>query len=139
MCRRRSRLPATLVVVAVALAGCSPEVLIARSDPSSAGAGGMAGSGLAGTGTAGTATAGTGELPMAGEGGGPPTVVDPPDRILADSVADFSLTQGEHGWQYGYDTGTYESFVPMTKQSIITLYMPASNDVWKCWASDTAH
>lgn len=139
MCRHSSLL-STLVVAAVAVTGCSPEVLIARNDPPSNGGAGLAGSGgMAGTSTAGSTTAGTGEPPSAGEGGGPPVVVDPPDRILADSVADFSLTQGEHGWQYGYDTGTIESFVPMTKQSIITLYMPASNDVWRCWASDTAH
>jgi hypothetical protein len=122
----------------VAVTGCSPEVLIARSDPPNACAGGVAGGGVAGTSTAGTATAGTGELPVGGEGGAPP-VVNPPDRILADSVADFSLTQGEHGWQYGYDTGTYESFALMTKTSIITAYMPVSNDVWKCWANDTGN
>lgn len=139
MCRRSKLLP-TLVVAAVAATGCSPEVLIARNDPPSTGGGGVAAGGMAGTATtAGTATAGTAEQPSGGDAGAPPVVVDPPDRILADSVADFSLTQGEHGWYYGYDTGTYESFAPMTKQSIITLYMPASNDVWKCWASDTAH
>ena len=137
--RRPSSLLPTLAVVAAAITGCSPEVLIARSDPAAAGGGGVAGGGTAGTATAGTATAGTGEQPGGGEAGAPPVVVDPPDRILADSVADFSLTQGDHGWQYGYDTGTYESFAPMTKQSIITMYMPASMDVWKCWASDTAH
>jgi hypothetical protein len=134
VCRSPCLLPA-LVVVAVAITGCSPEVLIARSDPP--GAGGVAGSGTAGTATAGTATAGTGELPIGGEGGAPPVVVEPA-RILADSVADFSLTQGEHGWWYGYDTGTYDSFALMTKSSVITAYMPASNDVWKCWANDTA-
>ena len=135
MCRR-SRLLPTLIVVAVATLGCSPEVLIARNDPPNAGAGGVAAGGVAGTSTAGTATAGTGEIPVIG---GAPPVVDPPDRILADSVADFSLTQDAHGWRYGYDTGTYETFTLMTRESIITAYMPASNDVWKCWANDTAH
>lgn len=136
MCLRFNLLP-TLAVVAVAITGCSPEVLIARSDPPTAGAGGVAGSGTAGTTSAGTGTAGTSELPLGGDAGAPPVVV--PARILADSVADFSLTQGDHGWTYGYDTGTYESFALMTRESIITAYMPASNDVWKCWANDTAH
>jgi hypothetical protein len=136
MCCRSCLLPA-LVVVAVAVTGCSPEVLIARNDPPASGAGGVAGSGMAGTSTAGTATAGTGEPPSGGDGGAPPVVVPP--RILADSVADFSLTQDDHGWQYGYDTGTYESFTLMTHESVITAYMPASKDVWKCWANDTGN
>ncbi|HXK19499.1 MAG TPA: hypothetical protein VNG33_16935 [Polyangiaceae bacterium] len=62
-----------------------------------------------------------------------------PARVLADSVADFSLTQGEHGWYYGYDSGSLDSFALMTRISVITTYVPATADVWDCWANDTTH
>jgi len=121
-----------LVVVVVAAAGCQPEVLIASSEPPTAGTGGVT--------TAGTSAGGggTGELlPSAGEGG--TVVVAEPPRLLADSVADFSLTQGERGWSYGYDSGTLDTFALMTRKSVITNYVPASNDVWDCWGNDSGH
>jgi hypothetical protein len=111
--------------LAVAVAACSPEVVIARSEQ-----------------TAGMAGGGTGDMPAnvgaaaGGEGG---TDTPEPARLLADSVADFSLTQGEHGWYYGYDDGSLTNFAFMTRTSVITAYVPATNDVWDCWVNDTAH
>jgi hypothetical protein len=121
------------VLVAVAAAGCQPEVLIASTEPETAGTGGST---TAGTSAGGAGTGGTGEVPSAGEGG--TAVVAPPPRLLADSVADFSFMQGEHGWQYGYDTGTFESFTLMTLQGLVSAYVPPSNDVWRGWSSATA-
>jgi hypothetical protein len=134
-------LGATALVVA-ASAGCQPEVVIASSEPETAGTGGSAtaGTSTGGAGAGGTGgTGGTGEvLPSAGEGGA--VVMPEPPRLLADSVADFSFMQGDHGWQYGYDSGTLESFTLMTHPDrLVTAYVPPSNDVWKGWASDTAH
>jgi hypothetical protein len=65
--------------------------------------------------------------------------VTEPARLLADSVADFSLTQGERGWSYGYDSGSLDTFTLMTRKSVVTNYVPPSNDVWDCWANETAH
>jgi hypothetical protein len=126
-----SLLSASALVV-VATAGCQPEVLIASTEPETAGTGGAT---TAGTSTGGAGTGGTSEVPIAGEGG--TAVVEPP-RLLADSVADFSFMQGEHGWQYGYDTGTLESFTLMTGQGLVSAYVPPSNDVWEGWRSETA-
>jgi hypothetical protein len=131
-------LGATALVV-TAMAGCQPEVVIASSEPDTAGTGGSATAGTGGAGAGGTSgTGGTGEvLPSAGEGG---TVVMPePPRLLADSVADWSLTQGERGWEYGYDSGSLDTFTLMTDKSVITKYVPPSSDQWDCWVSDTAH
>jgi hypothetical protein len=134
---QRPNLLSAAVLVAVATAGCQPEVLIASSEPEASGSssGGVAGTGTSGTG--GSSVGGTLELPSAGEGG----VVSTPEppRLLADSVADFSLTQGERGWWYGYDGGSLDTFTLLTRKSVITNYVPASNDVWDCWANDTAH
>lgn len=47
---------------------------------------------------------------------GPVTRVEEEDsgiRILADSRADYSKTQGEGGWHYGYRTGVEGDFQPM--------------------------
>jgi hypothetical protein len=119
----------------ISIAGCSPDVVIARSDNV---AGGGAGGSAAGTG--GTDVGGTGGTPVTtGGDGGTDTVVVEAPRLLADSVADFSTSQGDHSWQYGYDNGSLDNFTLMTKKSVITLYVPASNDVWECWVSDTAH
>ncbi len=130
----------TLLAVSAAASAvaCAPEVLIARND-GGAGAGGSVG-GAVPAGTGGTDVSGTGATPaLGGEGGTEVVVVEAP-RLLADSVADFSLTQGERGWYYGYDTdGLLDNFTLMTRKSVITQYVPASNDVWDCWANDTAH
>ena len=130
---------AALLLVGLALGACSPEVLIASSNvagnASTAGTGGVAGTaGLGGSGGSGGSEPAPSE---AGQGGDamPPE----PPRILADSVADFSLVQGEHGWYYGYDDGTSASYTPMTRPSMITTYAPETGDVWDCWANDTAH
>jgi len=127
-------------VIVVVTSGCQPEVIIAGSEPETAGTGGAAtaGTSTAGGGAAGGGTGGTGDvIPSAGEGG-TGVVIEPP-RLLADSVADFSTTQGERGWSYGYDSGTLDTFTLMTHKSVITKYVPPSNDVWDCWVSDTAH
>jgi hypothetical protein len=123
---------ATAVSLAVMTTGCQPEVLIARNES----VGGSGGAPMAGTGGGGSDAGGVVE-PTGGTDAGAPPVEAP--RLLADSVADFSLTQGDHSWLYGYDTGTFESFTPMPKQSTITAYMPVSKDTWDCWVSDTAH
>lgn len=123
---------------AMSVFGCAPDVVIARND-NGAGTGGSGG-GAATPGSAGSDSSGTGDvLPAAlgGDGGTEGIIVAP--RLLADSVADFSLTQGERGWYYGYDTGTLDTFTLMTRKSVITQYVPASNDVWDCWANNTAH
>lgn len=119
-------------------AGCAPEVVLATSSAigGSAGTGGSAAGG--GNGGAMAGTGGNAGEPPGGSGeGGAPDVL--PARLLADSVADFSFVQGQHGWYYGYDEGSSESFTLMTRQSVITLFEPPSGDTWNCWASDTAH
>jgi len=110
----------TAILAAVtATAGCRPDVWIAESERESDGSGGPS------------------ELPSGGDAGGMP--VAEPARLLADSVADFSLTQGERGWSYGYDSGSLDTFALMTRKSVVTNYVPPSNDVWDCWANDTVH
>jgi len=135
--QRLDRLRAALLLaVTWSTAGCQPEVLLAHSELSD---GGSNGGGLAGTGASSgsVGASGTAEVPSGGEGG--TTVAPEPPRLLADSVADFSLTQGERGWSYGYDLGSLDTFTLLTRKSVITNYVPASNDVWDCWASETAH
>lgn len=113
-----------------ALAACTPEVELARQ-AASGGAAVTAGSGGAPT------DGGHAEQGGAGEGGEAPVM--PGARILADSVADFSLTQGEHGWYYGSDTGDLADFALLGRISVITSFAPPSKDVWDCWASETTH
>ena len=49
-------------------------------------------------------------------------------QLLADSVSDFSLTQGLDSWSYGYYQGT---FVPDSFQDLpYTLYWPTSGWYW---------
>jgi hypothetical protein len=133
----RLELLSATTLFAIATAGCQPEVLIASNEPEMAGMGG----GVAGTGTGGSGAGGAGGTsdvpPIAGDAGA--AAVPEPPRLLADSVADFSLNQGELGWWYGYDGGSLDSFTLMTKESTITAYMPVSKDTWKCWANETAH
>lgn len=133
---RRLHLLSATVLLGVT-AGCQPEVLIASSDPATSGSGGVAIAGTGASAGSGGGGGGSGELPSAGEGGS--VVLPDPPRLLADSVADFSLTQGERGWSYGYDGGSLDTFALMTRKSVITQFVPASNDVWDCWANDTAH
>jgi hypothetical protein len=121
---------ATAVSVAVIATGCQPEIVIARSESTSGGGGGAGGTGGSGAG-------GLVEPAGGSDAGAPPSAEAP--RLLADSVADFSLMQGERGWQYGYDGGSLNTFTLMNRKSIITEYVPISNDVWDCWANDTAH
>ena len=58
-------------------------------------------------------------------------------RLLADSVADFSLEQGKLGWYYGYDCGSLDSFALMNRTRVIIAYVPETKDIWDCWANDT--
>jgi hypothetical protein len=134
-----ARLPLLLVL----LSACSPEVLLATS-PVAAGGVGAAGASTAGA----NSMAGSGGVPGAGSGGvpseaggeaGAESEPSEPPRILADSVADFSLVQGDHGWYYGYDDGASEAFTLMTFQARITNYIPATDDQWDCWAYDDKH
>jgi hypothetical protein len=126
-----------------ALAACSPEVQIADAESSMGGNSSSAGAAGGGAqpngGTAGVGgTSGTESGAGAPEGGASDVPNDPP-RLLADSVADFSLTQGLHGWYYGIDSGDIATFTQMGRQSTITAYKPPSGDTWNCWASDTTH
>jgi hypothetical protein len=57
------------------------------------------------------------------------------ERLLADSVADFSLVQGEHGWYYGFDDGNRESFELLTEQSTIRNFVAPTGEVWDCWTT----
>jgi hypothetical protein len=131
----------TLIAATAAVSGvgCAPEVLIARNDNGA----GTGGSGVGGatpvSGTGSTDVSGTGDVPAAigGEGGTTTVIVQAP-RLLADSVVDWSQTQGERGWYYGFDTGAVDTFTEMPRKSFITQYMPASNDAWECWAG-SAH
>jgi hypothetical protein len=126
--------------------GCAPEVLIARND-AVAGSGGQISSGSAGEagaemgadagGASGEAGTDSGAAGLA-EGGASEVPVEP-SRLLADSVADFALVQGERGWLYGYDTGSFETFTLLTRQSVITAYVPPSGDVWDCWVTAGPH
>lgn len=132
---------ATTAGVAVMAVGCQPEVVIAHNAESSAGSGGapvvVAGSSGNGSGTGGDIGGVVEPGGGTDAGAGAPGMEAP--RLLADSVADFSLTQGERGWSYGYDSGSLDSFALLNRKSVITTYVPASNDVWDCWANTTAH
>jgi hypothetical protein len=133
--QRLANLLSVIAAAAVATVGCAPEIVIARSESS-----GTAGSGGAAAGTGGSSVGGGGDVPVgaAGGEGGAPTVIEPA-RLLADSVADFSLTQGEHGWWYGYDGGSVDSFALLTRKSIITNYVPPTKDMWDCWTTEDQH
>jgi hypothetical protein len=128
MNERMLRLVIVATLALAALGACRPEVELARSTPS----GGAAGVDAVGGG--GAAASGSGGL-GANEGGEPPSA----PRILADSVADFSLTQGDYGWYYGSDSGDVADFKQLSRLSVITTFTPPSMDVWECWASETTH
>lgn len=128
--------------------GCSPEVVIARDDvEASAGEGGEGGeaepseaSGAGGEQLGGAGGADTAGAPAGGQGGG--SFEEPPfepSRILADSVADFSLEQGARGWYYGYDLGFRDSFQLLPRPSVVTQYVPVSGDTWECWTTAEEH
>jgi len=106
---RAARLLMCTAALVGVAAACSPEVVIAHDER---------------------------EAGASGEVGG---AAPEPERVLADSVADFSLTQGQDGWYYGYDGGSLDSFALMTRTSVITTYVPATGDVWDCWANDVTH
>jgi hypothetical protein len=138
-----SRLAPLLTVataLATVLAACSPEIVIACSEATNGSGGGVAGGGAAGSAGTGVSGGGTGAMsPLgdAGAGGQGGADTTEPVRLLADSVADFSsTTQGEHGWTYGYDGGSLDSFTQMTRTATIINYKPVSMDVWDCWAGD---
>lgn len=116
-----------------ACAACSPEVLIAQREATSAG--GAAGSAEAGGGSG--ASAGT--APLGAVSGIDTGGAAEQPRLLADSVADFSLEQGKHGWYYGYDGGTLDGFALMTRVARIVAYVPATSDVWDCWGNEETH
>jgi hypothetical protein len=138
-----SRIPtlAAAIWLVVAGVGCAPEVVIARSRPADGGSSGAA-SGTAGAETSGTgaaAAAGGAVAAIAGAGGEAGDINVEAPRLLADSVADFSLEQGKFGWQYGYDGGALESFALMTRTDVIKDYVPVTGDVWDCWGNDETH
>lgn len=129
------RVVLTLLGACAAAAACSPEVLIARHDePASAGSAGAAGGG--GGGGVGAVAGTTPVGAVAGIDAGGAGELDEPPRLLADSVADYSLEQGKLGWYYGYDGGSLESFALLTRVSKIVAYVPATNDVWDCWGNE---
>lgn len=130
------RLASLLTLVLVC--ACSPEVELARQlGTGGSGATPTAGNGGTLAGNGGTPSAGSGGEPLAGAGeGGEPAA---PDRILADSVLDFSLTQGTHGWYYGSDDGSLQQFTLLTEKSTITNFEPIITDTWDCWANETTH
>jgi hypothetical protein len=129
-----ARLRPLSLLFGAGLAACSPEVVIAHrpatDEGGSAGSGGTGGSGGGGGTAGGGAVAGidTGGASDADE-----------RRLLADSVADFSLEQGKLGWQYGYDLGSLDGFALMTRISTIVAYAPATKDVWDCWGNEETH
>ena len=126
-----------LALGAVIAWGCSPEVLIARDevddDSAGAAAGGNPSEPVGGEG--GQAVAGTSSESGAGS---EPLPIEP-TPLLADSVADFSLVQGERGWLYGYDNGSIDTFTLLPRISVITAYVPVSGDVWDCWVTADMH
>jgi len=129
---RSLTLAARASLCVIAAAGCAPEVVIARSNQ----AGGSGGAPIV-AGTSGSEASGTGAAPAAGGAGGEAGQVSAEaPRLLADSVADFSLEQGKLGWQYGYDGGTLDGFALLTRIGVIRDYVPATNDVWDCWGND---
>jgi len=139
-----------LTLAAALTFACSPEVLIATNESGTSGGGGTSSAGSGGAGSGGMAAAGagmsgSGVLPVSGSSsdggnpdgaGGAPDVQEPPRRILADSVADFTLTQGAYGWYYGTDDGSVDTFTLMPNKRVITTYEPVSKDNWVCWAAD---
>jgi hypothetical protein len=127
-----SRAAGCALLVGLMVCACSPEVLIASHDAVAGSAGTAGSAGVAGT--AGTGGSG-GSEPVPGEAGQGGTTPETP-RILADSVADFSSVQGMHGWYYGYDEGTFESYTPMTLTDVIKDYKPPTGDRWDCWIID---
>ena len=125
-------------LLTLAGAACEPVVLIARSENATAGYGGAAPlAGSSGNGAGGTGGRG-GSEPIGAQAGAP-EVPDEPARLLADSVADFALEQGVHGWYYGFDTGVTSSFTLLTRTSVITTYVPVSGDIWNCWTTEDPH
>jgi hypothetical protein len=129
--------------------GCSPEVVIARDDtsaPAIAGEGGEGGasepsmtSGAGGEELGGRGASGGAGAAAGGEGGSFEQPPSEPSRILADSVADFSLVQGERGWYYGYDLGFRDSMQLLPRTSVVTQYVPVSGDTWGCWTTEDEH
>jgi hypothetical protein len=110
----------------------------------SSGTGGGGASGTSGTG--GGAASGDGGVNDGGategganEGGGASGPPDPPSLLLADSVADFALVQGERNWFYGFDTGTLDDFELLPRIDTITAFVPVSGDTWECWTTTARH
>jgi hypothetical protein len=138
--RAALRLRAVCWAACGAVLACSPEVLIAENDQALPGGGSAqaGGGGGAGTPSGGRAGGGAGAEASAGEGAQGGAFEEPgtPPRLLADSIADYSLEQGLHGWYYGYDDGETATFTALSRQSIITAYVPPSGDVWRCWSID---
>src|SRR5215217_3010551 len=127
--------PTSLATLVLALAACSPEVELARHEPVGGGAGAAPVGGSGGVPSGGSG----GQVLEAGAGEGGEPTLPPEARILADSVADFSLTQGDHGWYYGSDSGDVADFKPLGLTDVIKDFMPPSKDMWECWRSETTH
>jgi hypothetical protein len=131
-----------LLLGASSVSACTPDVLIARMD-------GIGGGGMTYGGNPGQPDAGAADNEGGGGGDASPSAAgaagapdEPPietSPLLADSVADFALVQGRRGWFYGFDTGTSETFALLTRQSVITAYVPVSGDIWDCWVTQDAH
>lgn len=143
-------LPAGLAITG----SCAPEVVIARADRGFGGAGGASsgfssGGASATSGTGGGAVSGTanpdGGRAANGDGGANDggiagSLSDAPSLLLADSVADFALVQGERNWYYGFDTGTLDDFTLLPRTStMITAFVPVSGDMWECWTTTESH
>lgn len=123
--------------------GCTPEVVIARDRAGS----GDAGEATGGAGASSPGEAGASSEPAGGVSGAVPSedagaggrdgsgAPFRPRFLLADSVADFSLVQGERGWYYGFDNGTPDTFMLLTRTSVVTAFTPPSGDVWECWTT----
>jgi hypothetical protein len=129
------RFPVRFATLGLALGACAPEIELARLPAlgGSAGTEALGGSGGVPSGGSG----GQNQEAGASDGGEPPSA--PEARILADSVADFSLTQGDYGWFYGSDSGDVADFEPLARTSVITTFVPPSKDLWDCWASEATH
>jgi hypothetical protein len=135
--KRLANLLSVIAATGVAASGCAPDVVIARDEGSN---GGGSGGAVAVAGAGGSDASGSGAVPVgaAGGDGGAPVVTEP-GRLLADSVADFGFVQGEHGWSYGYDGGSVDTFALLTQKSVITNYVPPTKDIWDCWTTEDMH
>jgi len=106
-----SQRAAILTATVVFAAGCAPNTVIAESND-------------AGPSDAGPSDAGPSDAGRPAKG-----------TPIANSVADFSLVQGERNWRYGYvEPATSPEFQLMTQIATVDGYMPPSGEAWPTWA-----